>query len=173
MARYFAPISVADLQSKIKAVLDHDSEGDQDFCELLNHLKGDIKVQFDTENFDLGGGDSFGPNGLMGCRKLSNGLTFWGMAAGGDWEVPVFFIVYWDGKKLRGYVPTDGNPWNTTTKEAYGNNDLADMKNVKKRWPVKFRDWKVDEDSRDDWTGHLDFDSEELQRDILARIVKK
>ena len=38
----------------------------------------------------------------------------------------MFFIIYWDGKKLRAYVPTDGNPWNTDTKEAYGNDEEKD-----------------------------------------------
>jgi hypothetical protein len=70
------------------------------------------KVQFDTENIEV-----------SDCQTLSNGLSFVGISSGGDWEWPIFFIIYYDGKKLRGYIPRDGNLWNTKTKQAYGNDD--------------------------------------------------
>ena len=31
---------------------------------------------------------------------------------GGDWEIPVFFIVYYDGSTFRGYLPEKGNLYN-------------------------------------------------------------
>ena len=47
--------------------------------------------------------------------------------AGGDWEEPVYFIVYLDDKnKLRMYVPKCGNVYNNLTKEALGNDEDLD-----------------------------------------------
>jgi len=80
------------------------------------------------------------PNGCIGYSKFcgyqsyENGLTFLGCWGGGDWEVAVHYIVYWDGKSLRGYVPTLGNPWNTHLKLAYGNDcGYDDLINLKDR----------------------------------------
>jgi len=70
----------------------------------------------------------------MGIRTLPNGMIYAGIMAGGDWECPVFWIIYWDGKRLRGYVPTDGNPYNTDTMEAYGNNPEADGRDLRMRF---------------------------------------
>lgn len=67
------------------------------------------KVSFDTENFTCNG-----------FQTLDNGFTFLGCSAGGDWEHPLFFIIYFDGKKLRGYIPKEGNTWNTKYNTAYG-----------------------------------------------------
>ena len=48
-------------------------------------------------------------------------LLCWG---GGDWEYPLFFILYLDNKNhLRGYVPSKGNTFNLKYKSAYGNNE--------------------------------------------------
>ncbi len=127
MPRYFAPISIPGLEDKIAKIID--SPG------LRDHLEKDLKVGFDWENWTGFRSRDFGPKSILGSQTLDSGLTFWGFCAGGDWEFPVFFIVYWDGKKLRGYIPTEGNPWNTTTKEAYGNDGVADNKNACKRWP--------------------------------------
>ena len=45
-------------------------------------------------------------------------------AGGGDWELPLVFIVYIDDDgKLRGYIPSDGNAYNHEKNAAYGNND--------------------------------------------------
>lgn len=84
------------------------------------------KVQFDSENIDLEECDYRRElSGLMGYVTLPNGLTFLGGTAGGDWECPVYFIVYFDGKRLRGYVPEDGNTFckRGGKKFAYGNED--------------------------------------------------
>lgn len=125
MARYFAPITKEELKEKVESI-------DTDFSvmEVVNHVLKDIKVNFNCENSESEG------EGLLGLHTfVDTGLTFWGMQAGGDWEYPVFFIVYWDGQKLRGYVPTDGNPYNTDTKEAYGNFDEVEDPEWDKRNP--------------------------------------
>lgn len=132
MSRHFAPISENELKERVEKLME-DGVGD-----LLDKLGRDIKVKFDLENVTDWPSYTFGPEELIGVHTTPNGLTYYGICAGGDWEMPVFFIVYWDGKKLRGYVPTEGNPWNTTTKQAYGNDDAADAKDVHKRWPGKY-----------------------------------
>lgn len=153
MSRTFAPIDIDDLKAKIDAVC-----GDEGVRALIDKLGKDIKVQFDLENPDCG------PKGLSGYHT-ENGLTWYGISAGGDWEHPVFFITYWDGKKLRGYVPTDGNPWNSITKQAYGNDEEADLKDAKKRWPDIYAN--VDEVESCDF----DFDEQAIKADIFARIT--
>lgn len=149
MARYFQPITVADLKEKVIKAFDGN------FQVMLDKLSNDIKVQFDLENINSSS------TKLIGCHTLPNGLTFLGCSAGGDWEHPVFFIVYWDGKKIRGYVPTEGNPWNTTTKEAYGNNEDADEKNAQKRWP----------DDPYDGDFSIYQNDAKIKQDIMARIL--
>ena len=160
--RNFAKISIEDLLAKIKKV-----QGNKHDCvrAMAEHLKSDIKVVFDCENTS----DSpkrFGPTPLMGFHTESNGFTYCGMCAGGDWEHPVFFCVYWDGKKLRAYVPTEGNPWNSITKEAYGNDEVADLKDARKRWPDKF-----DEDTEEVESDEFEHDPELIRKDMLERIL--
>lgn len=157
MSRYFASISIGELQRKIE-----DAGFNHDHSALRDKLGADLKVDFDFENWETNGGQR---NVLMGYTTLSNGMTFLGMEAGGDWEYPVFFIIYWDGKKLRGYVPMEGNPWNTTTKQAYGNDEDADGKNAHKRWPDKFDGSPLDD------SGCFDTDEKAIEADIKARIL--
>lgn len=58
---------------------------------------------------------------------MDNGFTFLGVTAGGDWEEPVFFIIYFDGKGLRGYIPENGNTYNKITKTAFGSEGESDV----------------------------------------------
>ena len=160
MSRFFVPIGQKELSEKILKSFGHD--GRLDYNLMLDKLVKDIKVQFDTENFFS---ESERNVDICGLHTLPSGLTFHGFYAGGDWESPVFFIVYFDGKKLRAYVPTDGNPWNTTTKRAYGNDEKADFKNAQKRYPNSF-------ETIDDFDcSYFDFDKEKIFADITARIL--
>jgi len=158
MARNFAPIEIDALKKKIDAVM-----GDEGAHALVEKLGDDLKVEFDLENVAYSAKD-FGPKALMGYHTEANGLTYCGFCAGGDWEFPVFFLVYWDGKKLRGYVPTEGNPWNATTKQAYGNDEDKDGKDAHKRWPDKFEKGPVEVHS-------FNHDPMLIQKDFLARIL--
>jgi hypothetical protein len=76
-------------------------------------------ILFDFENYETDAEKETGS--LMGLQTLENGLHYWGMYAHGDWEEPVFFIVYWDGHSIRGYIPLLGNTWNPHTGAALGN----------------------------------------------------
>lgn len=127
-------------------------------------LKKDLsKVSWDTEN-----------SSCLGIKTLSNGFTYEAWSVGGDWEVPVYFIKYWDGKDIRGYIPQDGNPWNTDTKQAFGNDPEADIKNIRKR----FKDLAAEIDEMlehdedfiaSDW---LNRDMEGIEKDIQARLTE-
>ena len=155
MARHFESISIEDLKQKIDKVE-----------YIYEAVQGDLKVNFDFENLSTSSKD-FGPESLMGYHTTENGLTYCGMCAGGDWEMPVFFLVYWDGKKLRAYIPKEGNPWNSITKEAYGNDDEKDLEDVKKRYPDLI-------DDEDDFSmDSLDFDEDLIRKDFENRIHPK
>lgn len=84
-------------------------------------------VEFDCENVEGEAGETYnGSETIGGIRTLPNGMTYWGICAGGDWEVPVFFIIYWDGTELRGYIPYSGNSYNKIANQAYGNDENSD-----------------------------------------------
>jgi len=163
MSRIFVPITLDDLKSKISACCGDD--GDIDYRNLTPTVAKDLdKVKFDCENI------SYEQNDCTGYHLLSNGLATFSFLAGGDWETSVWSCIYWDGKKLRGYTPENGNLWNTDTKEAYGNNDDADLKNARKRWP----DNKYLNECDADLDGWFDnYDIEIMQQDIMDRIVPK
>jgi hypothetical protein len=95
------------------------------------------KVNFDFENYNLGKADPMYEeeydsdfNGYCGypCgyEILPNGLPVLFVNAGGDWENPICFVIYYDGKELRAYIPSDGNIWNKKEKCAYGSEDNID-----------------------------------------------
>lgn len=75
-------------------------------------IKDIRKVNFDTENVLV---DDF----YVG----TNGIPYLLVYMGGDWEIPVYAMLYWDGKSLRGYVPTYGNSFNAYTKTAFGSEE--------------------------------------------------
>lgn len=175
--RLFEPISVDLLKEKIHGAwsrhknFEPDEEMDASFVhELTSQIKTDLKkVDFDSENVDFESGHSENMSEIIGYHSLENGLSFLGVHSGGDWEVPVFYIIYWDGKKLRAYVPEDGNLWNTDEKAAYGNNEDTDLQNAKKRFPEALEGVEKSEDL---WQ-HLKIDQSKILEDIRARIRRR
>ena len=89
-------------------------------------------VNFDTENMErFGHEDSYnhlpGLENLDGYKMLGEGDSafpvLW-VAAGGDWELPLVFVLYiGEDGKLHAHVPEDGNAYNHEKKAAYGNNE--------------------------------------------------
>ena len=82
-------------------------------------------IDFDIENLDASTPAVYtyaGDQGadLCGFHTLSSGLTFCGAIAGGDWEYPLFYIMYYDGTDLRAYIPIKGNVVNCDTLSAFG-----------------------------------------------------
>lgn len=126
------------------------------------------KVNFDFENFECDHleerlGDAMG---FLGMRKFwtRSPLTcfsYIGCYAGGDWEYPVSFLVYLDkdGKTFRGYIPKEGNVWNYDTKQAFGNDEDADAKFLKK-WIKANKPELLDGDDEED---DRDFDTSDAE----------
>ena len=79
------------------------------------------------------------------------------MNAGGDWEFPVCFVMYWDGKELRAYIPKDGNAWNKKQKTAYGSEEDMD------------EDYEVDSEKIEE----KEVSEEKIFADVLKRIQPK
>ena len=180
MPRYFKSIGVDQLIEKVeKAVKAYGGNKYSRYCwkDLTPQIKKDLsKCNFDMENVAEEQTD-FGPKELIGYHTLNSGLTFRGLCAGGDWEFPVFFIIYWDGQKLRGYIPKRGNPWNTDSGYPYGNpgeggNELENGINLKKRYPDKFKGWDLEE-CNEFGSQHVDWDIELIKQDIMDRIKLK
>ena len=111
---------------------------------LADLVEKDLKVSFDSENIEAASHPNL--KELVGFHTLDNGFTFLGIYAGGDWEIPVFWILYMSPKGLRGYIPQKGNYWNSDTNEAYGNNHVPDNENAFKRFGVEdYNDLKIDQ----------------------------
>lgn len=106
-------------------------------------MKDLSKVNFDFENYYYSHIDEEigGAIGFLGYRRIwvQNGfLSYIGWSAGGDWEYPVYFLIYLDkdGETFRAYIPKEGNVWNYDTKSAFGNDEEADS-NFLKKWLKK------------------------------------
>ena len=180
MSRYFVKISQDELKAKIEKALqsheDFEADDEEDGgpglhnmnCSLylLKYLTPQIekdlkKCEFDTENVEIAGGDFYGVK--LGLQTLSNGFTFLGIVSGGDWEKPIFWIIYFDGSKLRAYIPDNGNVWNKKMKSAFGNYS-EDVKAAEEQYGIEGyegshnlpkHDWKL------------------IEQDILERIKEK
>lgn len=79
------------------------------------------KIDVDRENIILKQVVT-GANGVPAIRGI----------LGGDWEIPVVFFLYWDGKTFRGYIPTYGNSFNRHCKCAFGSEDMRYGKTCRK-----------------------------------------
>lgn len=93
-----------------------------------------LYVKFDFENIMLDPRSfcNLNEKSLVGFRtiKIDNIIIpYLGVIAGGDWEVPVFFIIYEHDNELEALIPQNGNTYNTETLEAYGNNEKLDKDN--------------------------------------------
>lgn len=100
---------------------------------IVSSMKNDIwnnKYEFDSENLDAVGD----------IKMSSKGVPYIEARVGGDWESPVCFFVYYDGHKMRGYVPLKGNAINRDTKCAFGNDEEADEKFINKELGVKSKE---------------------------------
>lgn len=133
------PFTAKELKEKIISVAKkNDFYEDFTFDEILSILcspdeecrgskvANDIAcVEFDTENI-IFNRESYN-NDWIGYHEMDNGFTFLGCAAGGDWEYPVHFAIYCDGKSLRGYVPRYCNSYNLKAKQAFGNDYVLSL----------------------------------------------
>lgn len=150
----------------------------QEIVESIGKIGKDIaKVRFDYENSYYRKEDSWG-NNKFGPGKIGE-LSAITCRAGGDWEYPISFIIYLDqdGKTFRGYIPSDGNPWNRDTKQAFGN-DEEDDNTFLKKWIKKNAPDLIDNEDEEQTFSSDDadvmHDLEAYENDIKERIkVKK
>lgn len=95
------------------------------------NIKKDLKFIVDFENLSANKSTVFGtfPNrgNLLGFNETPFGMPYLGCMAGGDWELPLFFIIYYDGKKFRAYMPSYGNVVNLDCKCALGSEEGSDL----------------------------------------------
>ena len=78
---------------------------------------------FDLENFGCTPNDEddyLNAGELLGLRKSATGVSYIGINAGGDWEIPLYFIMYKEDGELKAYVPSNGNTYNKRFHTAYG-----------------------------------------------------
>lgn len=138
MSRKAPIISLDELKIKMSKYLKsyEDTSYDEDDEEFpynlpLKVLDSDLaKIEFDFENYSLGGANPNYPSETegyvgypCGYKILPSGIPVLLVNAGGDWEFPICFALYYDGKGLRGYIPTEGNVFDKKNKSAYGNSD--------------------------------------------------
>jgi hypothetical protein len=152
MPRFYSQISKESFLEKVRSIMEHE---DFPYEESLSDqiLKDLSKVNFDFENYtsfrDNEEGFSTYP---VGYWELNPGFHVFFVNAGGDWEYPICFIFYWDGKQIRAYIPEDGNAWNKKEKCAYGSESNED----------------ADDENHDD-----EVNEEKIIVDILSRILPK
>lgn len=117
------------------------------------------KINFDFENY--GETDGFYDEAIANHRQLKDGTALIWCYGGGDWEMPVQFVLYIDPKnKVRAYVPSDGNVYCHKCKCAIGSCECDDD------------DTEEQEEYDDDWyQNHLNF--EQMYQDVCNRIETK
>lgn len=94
----------------------------------IDKIGRDLGHVMDFENAGYEESEGFGVyKSILGPRYFGK-IPAVGCYAGGDWEFPVFFLIFLeeDGKTLRAYIPKEGNIWNYDSKEAFGNNEDSD-----------------------------------------------
>lgn len=119
--RYFKRITIDELKDKVeskKATFSEDFDR-YDYRQLTRQIEKDLNVDFDCENLDDSPYGIESKDKFLGYHTLENGLTFLGISAGGDWQCAVYWIIYYDGFKLRAYVPKCDWNYNLKTKEAH------------------------------------------------------
>ena len=125
---------------------------------LMEDLVPDVekdwsKIDFSTENMDV-----------TAEKVTPDGVPYLLIRAGGDWETPLACVVYFDGRKLRGYVPKDGNSYNHARKAAFGNRDDDNAACVR-----QFGEGDgTDEEYRD-----VEADLPRVEKDVASRIEAK
>ena len=126
----------------------------------LKYFHNDVwecKYKFNSENCDS-----------VGDIKMSKkGVPYVQVSVGGDWESPVYFYIYYDGYKLRGYVPLKGNAINRDTNTAFGNNEEADEKFIRKELGIG----KNDEFPFNNCEAH--YNKEACMEDFMSRLEIK
>jgi hypothetical protein len=119
---------------EIKDIPDFESLKEDDYNELIESYLYEVayndklpafkdvrKINFDFENCFV---DEEAAKADL--NHLQDGTALLWAYAGGDWEMPVAFVLYLDpNNKIRGYVPSDGNVYCHECKTAWGSCDCG------------------------------------------------
>lgn len=120
----------------------------------LEQYEKDIsKIKFDCENFEA----------IGDVRTNNKGISYVIVRAGGDWEFPLLVFIYFDGKHIRGYIPTYGNCFDRYKKIAFGNGDDLDYEFIRN----EFKDEKA---SPYDIKKHLKYNMDACVEDFNKHI---
>lgn len=103
-----------------------------DFIYDIHYEDKQKEVIFDLENneYEIEEGYKCAPKegSLLGIHELENGLNFIGIVAGGDWEYPLFYIIYVnENKEFQMYIPKYGNTFCIDTMTAFGSEEERDI----------------------------------------------
>lgn len=115
-------------------------DGDNEY-----HLGAD-HVHCDPTNYELFYGEGDIGNPLIGLHTLENGLTFFGIVAGGDGQNCAFCVFYWDGKQVRMYTPKYGNYVNLDFAVVLGNEGWGDIEVDEQQLETEYRKLGIWED---------------------------
>jgi len=164
MSRTAKLITLEEFKQRCQKIVD--SEGFP--FDLPKKIETDLeKINFDWENYNMGEADpcykeeyASDYNGFAGypCgyEVLDNGLPVLFVNAGGDWEHPICFVFYFDGKAMRAYIPTEGNVYNKKDRCAYGSEEDYEA--------------ELDLEVVDDEYQYPDCDPEAIRKDVMNRI---
>lgn len=133
---------------------------DNEKSKIASMLHKDIwegKYDFDSENVDA----------IGGIKMSKNGFPYIQCDAGGDWECPVCFFVYFDGNHFRAYVPLKGNALNRNDKHAFsGGGNENDAKFVQKELGISY-------DEANGMLGDISYNLDACLEDFLSRVEVK
>jgi hypothetical protein len=139
MARKAVLITIDELKEKCEDILNIKSEEFDPYENFTELIQKDLsKINFTFENWGFGGAEYVhNPAYISSCeshigyetgyKTLENGLPVLFGTGGGDWEEPISFCIYWDGKNLRAYIPKKGNVYNKKEKCAYGSEEIGEV----------------------------------------------
>lgn len=104
-------------------------ENDTSIHPLTKQINKDVNViSVDSENFEAYADGR--PD------KTPDGVEYVIMRMGGDWEIPVYYIVYFDeNEQLRCFLSYKGNKFNFDDMCAFGEDDAADCCDALKHYP--------------------------------------
>lgn len=133
-----------------------DNEKSKYAAKLYNDIWGG-KYKFDSENV----------NAYGGIKMSKKGFPYIQCDAGGDWECPVCFFVYFDGSHFRGYIPLKGNAINRNNNTAFqGSGDEEEAKFIAKEMGIGYEKAKS-------LTGDIKFNEDACLKDFLSRVEVK
>lgn len=167
------------------AHIDDEWYKDDCYADLIIHLMEDETLKSDVSKYDMTCCDEATFDGILnkgtvnltGMHTLKNGLTFYGFFQSVDCGPScAFVIIYYDGKKLRAYVPTRGNTVNVDCKCVIGveYDSTADYKKIEAKYR-KLGIWDDNKDFREMYIAKYNLDEEfcywdAVLEDIEARI---